>query len=67
MYLFHNSYYMKKILSIIFIFLLCFNPNAMAGKKFKDIKGFKKQYLSTPVGKVNRIIEVKKKRWLSSL
>ena len=50
---------MKKLLGIVVLGLLLSNP-AFAGKKFKDIKGFKKQYLSTPVGKVNRIIEVKK-------
>ena len=50
---------MKKLLWIVVLGLLLSN-SAFAGKKFKDIKGFKKQYLSTPVGKVNRIIEVKK-------
>ena len=54
---------MKKLLGIVVLgFLLINFTNIVysADKKFKDIKGFKKQYLSTPVGKVNRIIQVKK-------
>ena len=51
---------MKKILSTIFIFLLFSNPSFSGGKKFKDIKGFKKQNISMPNKKVNRIKQVKK-------
>ena len=52
---------MKKILSIIVLFFLCFNVS-IAGEKFKskDIKGFKKVNISMPNKKVNRIKEVKK-------
>ena len=52
---------MKKFLAIIFIFLLCFCPHAVAKKfKSKDIKGFKKSSISMPNKKVNRIKQVKK-------
>ena len=53
---------MKKILSIIIIYLIFFSSSAIAGKKFKskDIKGFKKVNISMHNKKVNRIKNVKK-------
>ena len=53
---------MKKVLSIIIIYLIFFSSSSMAGKKFKskDIKGFKKVNISMHNKKVNRIKNVKK-------
>ncbi len=54
---------MKKILSIIIIFLLYFSSNSIAESnkfKSKDIKGFKKTRISMHYKKVNRIKQVKK-------
>ena len=53
---------MKKILSIVFIILFYFNPSFSDNHKtkFKDIKGYKKQFISMSEKKVNRIKEVKK-------
>ena len=52
---------MKKFFLIIFISFLSFSTNAIAEKfKSKDIKGFKKYYISLANKKVNRIKEVKK-------
>ena len=52
---------MKKLLGILVLSLLCFNPAISADKKkYKDIKGFKKHNISMALKKVNRIKEVKK-------
>ena len=53
---------MKKFTVIIFIFLIYCNSSFSDGHKtkFKDIKGFKKQFISMHKKKVNRIKEVKK-------
>ena len=55
-------YKMKKLISTIIIFLICCNNSFSDGHKtkFKDIKGFKKQFISMSEKKVNRIKEVKK-------
>ena len=50
---------MKKFLGILVLGLLLSN-SAFADKKFKDIKGFKKQHISMSAKKVNRIKQVKK-------
>ncbi len=53
---------MKKLLLTIIIFSFYFTPSHSDGHKtkFKDIKGFKKQFISMHKKKVNRIKEVKK-------
>ena len=53
---------MKKLISKIIIFLIFCNPSFSDGHKtkFKDIKGFKKQFISMSEKKINRIKEVKK-------
>ena len=53
---------MKKLLFVIIIFSFYFTPTYSDGHKtkFKDIKGFKKQFISMHKKKVNRIKEVKK-------
>ena len=52
---------MKKLLLIITLFSFYFTNSFSDGHKtkFKDIKGFKKQFISMHKKKVNRIIEVK--------
>ena len=51
----------KKIIVILFLIISICNPAISADKfRYKDIKGFKKQNKSVPVGKVDRIKEVKK-------
>ena len=52
---------MKKFLSIIFFYFLFFGTSLSDQHKtnFKDIKGYKKQFLSMSEKKVNRIKEVK--------
>ena len=53
---------MKKLVGIIIIFSIYCNPSFSDGHKtkFKDIKGFKKQFISMSEKKINRIKEVKK-------
>ena len=53
---------MKKFIGIIIISLIYCNPSFSDGHKtkFKDIKGFKKQFISMSEKKINRIKEVKK-------
>ena len=53
---------MKKFLLTIIIFSFYFTPSHSDGHKtkFKDIKGFKKQFISMHKKKINRIKEVKK-------
>ena len=53
---------MKKLLFVIIIFSFYFTPIYSDGHKtkFKDIKGFKKQFISMSEKKINRIKEVKK-------
>ena len=53
---------MKKLIGIIIIFSIYYNPSFSDGHKtkFKDIKGFKKQFISMSEKKINRIKEVKK-------
>ena len=52
---------MKKFLQVIFIFLFFSGTSFSDNHKtnFKDIKGYKKQFLSMSLKKVNRIKEVK--------
>ena len=53
---------MKKLIVLIIISLIYCNPSFSDGHKtkFKDIKGFKKQFISMSEKKINRIKEVKK-------
>ena len=53
---------MKQLIGIIIIFSIYCNPSFSDGHKtkFKDIKGFKKQFISMSEKKINRIKEVKK-------
>ena len=53
---------MKKLLILIILFSFNFNPSFSDGHKtkFKDITGFKKQFISMHKNKVNKIKEVKK-------
>ncbi len=51
---------MNKYLLPIIIFLLFSSTSFSDGKKFKDIKGFKKQNISMALKKINRIKQVKK-------
>jgi len=53
---------MKLLLFIIYTFLFLINVSFadQHKTKFKDIKGYKKQFLSMSYKKTNRIIEVKK-------
>ena len=53
---------MKKFLATIIFFSIYINPSFSDSHKtkFKDIKGFKKQFISMSEKKVNRIKEVKK-------
>ena len=49
---------MKKLIGIIIISLIYCNPSFSDGHKtkFKDIKGFKKQFISMSEKKINRIV-----------
>ncbi len=49
---------MKKILVILFLILFLCNP-VISAEKYRDIKGFKKQFISMALKKVNRIKQVK--------
>ena len=53
---------MKKLTGIIIIFSIYCNSSFSDGHKtkFKDIRGFKKQFISMSEKKINRIKEVKK-------
>ena len=53
---------MKKLLILIILFSFNCIPSFSNGHKtkFKDIKGFKKQFISMHKKKVNKIKEVKK-------
>ena len=53
---------MKKLIGILIIFSIYCSPSFSDGHKtkFKDIKGFKKQFISMSEKKINRIKEVKK-------
>ena len=51
---------MNQYFLIIILFLLFSQPSFSEVKKFKDIKGFKKQNISMALKKVNRIKQVKK-------